>query len=69
MVSIHGNLRKMLMMYEPYLSISRTFDTANTTAVLRQTGIEASHPSEYFERLMDYCLSSNWGRAALQAAS
>ena len=66
--SAGGHLQNMIALYEPYLSIERVFDTTNTARVLRHTGIAPSHPSEYFERLIDYCLSSNWGRGAFQAA-
>lgn len=61
-------LQKMVDLYEPYLTVSRVFDTTNTTRALCHTGISLSHPREYFERLLEYCLASNWGRGTVPAA-
>jgi hypothetical protein len=61
-------LQKMVDLYEPYLTVSRVFDTTNTTRALCHTGISLPHPREYFERLLEYCLASNWGRGTVPAA-
>jgi long-chain acyl-CoA synthetase len=68
MKSVGERLQKMVSLYEPYLSLSRLFDTTNTTRALCHTGIAPPHPCEYFERLLDYCLASNWGRIPARAA-
>jgi long-chain acyl-CoA synthetase len=61
-------LQKMVDLYEPYLTVSRVFDTTNIARALCHTGISLSHPREYFERLLEYCLATNWGRGTVPAA-
>jgi len=46
----------------PYLSHRALFDTSNTTAALTGTGIAPPPPAKFFDRLIAYCITSDWGR-------
>jgi long-chain acyl-CoA synthetase len=46
--------------YLPFLSGEKKFDQTNTREALSDTSIALPHFSEYFERLMQFCLDVNW---------
>jgi hypothetical protein len=48
----------------PYVSIDRLFDSQNTDALLRGSGIRFPRFSEYAERIFAYCVRTNWGKLA-----
>jgi len=47
-------LQRLMSIYEPYISIDRTFDDRNTAEALRGTGIRPPHPAEYLENVLNY---------------
>jgi len=47
----------------PYVSVDRLFDSRNTDALLEGSGIVFPRYAEYAERILGYCVASNWGRA------
>lgn len=49
----------------PYVSIDRLFDSSNTDAALQGSGIVFPRFAEYAERILDYCVRSNWGKAEI----
>ncbi|MDH4069361.1 MAG: SDR family oxidoreductase [Ignavibacteria bacterium] len=48
----------------PYVSVDRLFDSRNADALLSGSGIEFPRYGSYAERILGYCVASNWGRAA-----
>lgn len=61
-----GNSKKRVLQafaeYEPYMSVGRVFDNRNTLEALRGTGIAVPAFSQYFPRLLEYCIRTNWGK-------
>jgi hypothetical protein len=51
-----------LMLYEPYLSVCRVFDTSNTRAALEGTGISPPPFQDYYREILGFCLQTNWGK-------
>ncbi len=57
--------------YVPYVSFAAIFDIAQTQAALAGTGLHPPHVEDYFQVLIDYAISSDWGKrqaAPVQAA-
>jgi long-chain acyl-CoA synthetase len=52
--------------YRPYLAFRASFDTAERRAVLDPLGIRPPLVREYFQRLIDYALESNWGKREVE---
>jgi long-chain acyl-CoA synthetase len=48
--------------YAPYFQQNPRFDNALTARLLREEGIDVPPVSLYFERLLHYCVESDWGR-------
>jgi long-chain acyl-CoA synthetase len=46
----------------PYFASKVRFDTAETRAALDPLGIHLPPVADYFERLIDFAVSANWGR-------
>ncbi len=46
----------------PYVSIDRLFDSKNTDALLRGSGITFPAFSAYAEKIFAYCLKTGWGK-------
>ena len=51
-----------LEVYLPYLTKQKAFDTSNAARALHGTGIAVPPFSEYFGRVVRYCLETDWGR-------
>ncbi len=48
----------------PYVGIDRLFDSRNTDRLVRGSGIEFPRFDTYVERILAYCLKTNWGKSA-----
>lgn len=48
----------------PYVGIDRLFDSRNTDALLQGSGIEFPQFNTYADRILGYCLKTNWGKSA-----
>ena len=48
--------------YLPYFSYRAQFDTTETRAAVDPHGYRVPHVREYFEKLIDYALATEWGR-------
>lgn len=46
----------------PYVSINRLFDSKNTDALLRASGIEFPLFRNYADKIFEYCIKTNWGK-------
>lgn len=53
----------------PYFAMRVRYDTSNARTGLAGTGVEAPPLREYFDRLMDYAVAADWGRAAREPSS
>lgn len=51
-----------LEVYLPYLTTHKRFDTTNAVLALRGTGIGVPPLGDYFGRVVQYCLETDWGR-------
>ena len=47
----------------------KTFDTSVASAALAGTGVRVPHVRDYYEKVVEWCVTSNWGRAADGAAA
>ena len=46
----------------PYVSVDRLFNSANTDAFLKGSGIEFPLFVDYADRIFEYCVKTNWGK-------
>lgn len=59
------HVHKTLMLgtpYYPYLALNLEFDNSRTQHYLSQAGIAVPSIRDFFNRLFQYCVESNWGR-------
>jgi len=64
-LAMRGERRKVLKVgeqYLPYLAHTALFDDSNTRAALAGSGISAPPVTDYFRRLIAYCIESDWGK-------
>ena len=69
-VSLWGRKRKVLLdgrAYRDYFSMRMQFDTGNAKSLLQPYGITPPPVMDYIDRLLDYCVASDWGRKAVAA--
>lgn len=52
----------------PYFTMRVRYDTTNARAALADTGVTVPPLRDYFERLMDYAVAADWGRATASRA-
>jgi thioester reductase-like protein len=55
-------LLKQLETLVPYVTVNRLFDTTTTERLLKGSGITFPLFSEYAERMLGYCVATNWGK-------
>lgn len=70
MLTLWGKKRRVLVdgqAYREYFSMRMEFDTANAERLLAPVGIAAPHVLDYFDRLLEYCVASEWGKKPLTA--
>ncbi len=48
--------------YVPYFAFRAAFDTSQAGAVLENRGLRPPPVQDYFQKLIDYALASNWGK-------
>jgi thioester reductase-like protein len=46
----------------PYVTVNRLFDAATTESLLKGSGITFPRFSEYAEKMLGYCVATNWGK-------
>ncbi len=51
----------------PYVSVNRLFDSRNTDAILEGSGITFPLFKDYYEKIFEFCLRTNWGKKFDQA--
>ena len=64
-LAVWGKRRQLLnkgRIYRPYLAYRASFDTARAFAVLEPLNISPPTVENYFQRLVDYALASDWGK-------
>jgi len=61
-----GRLHDMLLnkgaLYLPYFMNKLRFDNSNAKAILDGHGLEAPPVEDYFARIFQYCIDTNWGK-------
>jgi len=61
-----GRLHDMLLnkgaLYLPYFMNKLTFDNTNARAILDRHRLEAPPVEDYFARIFQYCIDTNWGK-------
>jgi thioester reductase-like protein len=50
--------------YRSYFSMRMTFDTATAKALLAPAGLQPPRVTDYLDRLLAYCVETDWGRRA-----
>ena len=66
-----GRRRDMMKkgrVYRPYMAFRASFDTAQGRPALDAVGIRPPLVRDYFERLIDYALESDWGKREVEVA-
>lgn len=63
-----NRLVRMIKIFQPYMSRHLRFDNTNTQSALEGSGIALKHLADYFDTIIGYCLTSNWGRSERRAA-
>jgi nucleoside-diphosphate-sugar epimerase len=51
------------------LAYPKTFDTTTAGAALAGTGIGPAHVRDYYDKVVAYCVQTNWGRAGSDGAA
>jgi hypothetical protein len=46
----------------PYVSVNRLFDSRNTDEILEGSGITFPLFKDYYEKIFEFCLRTNWGK-------
>jgi nucleoside-diphosphate-sugar epimerase len=59
-----NELFRILEYFLPHLALVQVFDNRNVTAALMRTGLEFPPAREYYGKVVQYCLETNWGRHA-----
>jgi len=65
-----GKRREMLRkgrVYVPYFSFRASFDTSQARTVLDRQGLRPPLVHDYFQKLIDYAIASDWGKQPLAA--
>jgi long-chain acyl-CoA synthetase len=58
----YRDILKKGKVYMPYFSFSAAFDTAQVRAVLEPLGMRPPLVRDYFQRLINYAIASDWGK-------
>lgn len=53
-------------LFYPYFISQPSFDNKNTQSVLEKNGLEAPKVEEYFARIFQFCIDTDWGRRVLE---
>ena len=62
-----GVVREMLRVLDlflPHLALYQSFENARTKADLEGAGIHLPAIGSYYEKIIDYCLQTNWGKTS-----
>jgi nucleoside-diphosphate-sugar epimerase len=59
-----NDLLRILEYFLPHLALVQVFDNRNVTDVLMPSGLEFPPAREYYGKVVQYCLETNWGRRA-----
>jgi hypothetical protein len=62
---VWGSRRRVLRegpIYRRYLRMRTVFDTTQADALLSPHGVRPPHVQDYFEKILRYCVESDWGR-------
>ena len=69
-LALWGKKRRVLIdgaAYRDYFTMRMQFDTTNAERLLAPAGIFPPHVMEYLDRLLHYCVASDWGRKEIPA--
>ena len=67
-LTLWGRKRRVLIdgrAYRDYFTMRMQFDTTNAERLLAPAGISAPPVMEYLDRLLHYCVASDWGRKSI----
>lgn len=59
-----NDLFRILEYFLPHLGLVQVFDNGNVTDALMGSGLEFPPAREYYGKVVQYCLETNWGRRA-----
>ena len=70
LATLRGRRRRIMQegpVYRPYFRMRLIFDTRHADALLTPHGIRPPHVKDYIERILKYCVESDWGQKAIEA--
>jgi len=59
---LHDTLMNKGALYLPYFMNQLRFDNRNTRAILEKQGLEAPKVGDYFARIFQFCIDTDWGK-------
>jgi len=69
-ISLWGRKRRVLRdgrAYRDYFTMRMQFDTTNAECLLEPAGLRPPPVLDYLDRLLHYCVASDWGRKPVSA--
>ena len=58
-----GEMLRVLHLFLPHLALCQSFDNGRTHADLERAGIRMPAIESYYEKIIDYCVRTNWGKS------
>ena len=58
-----GEMLRVLDRFLPHLALYQSFDNGRTRADLERAGIRMPAIESFYERIIDYCVLTNWGKS------
>jgi nucleoside-diphosphate-sugar epimerase len=58
-----AEMLRLLDQFLPHLAIAQSFETARTDEALIGSGLERPNSREFYRKVVEYCLETNWGRS------
>jgi hypothetical protein len=62
--AIVTEMLRLLDQFLPHLAIAQSFETGRTDAALRGSGLERPDAREFYRKVVEYCLETDWGRCS-----
>lgn len=63
------NMLRVLDQFLPHLALRQSFLNSKTAAELESAGLRVPPIASYYDRIVDYCIRTNWGRSSLAPAN
>ena len=64
-----GEMVRVLDQFLPHLALYQSFENGRTLGDLERAGIRMPAIESYYEKIIDYCVVTNWGKSPLDLAA